>query len=334
MPGSVYRINTNRVKRGKTTKAEVVNAICVLKNAVDCFLNSVHVMYLDACHVADKWVILLCCFMDSNHSVQPIGFSLCQAETKTDWEQFLLALDAAGMKKVTDLVVYSDRNDALVNSVRLVFPSCEWVPCAVHLQRSVQLLWEESYGRLSMKNEKNVVVFNKFMEMFKKACLSTEKRECEKWLREMKQLEEAKCGYHFCWKYLTDINEVFMYHWRYNHMMMRSSNPVESCMSVLKRNLTGKGSPRDETFFNRYRMLIEWVFYCIEKRHNSLSMGKIAVPVCPYKTDDIPTPWIVKEVMKRCHYTFCYESTLTVEPYHNMRNRATEGWKGLFSLPL
>ena len=31
-----------------------------------------------------------------------------------------------------------------------------------------------------MKNEENVVVFNKFMEMFKKACLSTEKRECEK----------------------------------------------------------------------------------------------------------------------------------------------------------
>ena len=110
--------------------------------------------------------------MDCNHSIQPIGFELCQGESNTSWVTFLKALSEAGVGKVKDLVIYSDRNEPILTAVNEVFPDAEWVPCAVHLNRNLQLKWTASHGDLSRTNHDNVVDFNQFVQYYWKACIS------------------------------------------------------------------------------------------------------------------------------------------------------------------
>ena len=104
-----------------------------------------------------------------------------------------------------------------------------------------------------------------------------------------------KCS---CYKFLEQFPEMFMCDWKFNHMMMRSSNPIESCMSVLLRNFNGKGEVREATFFNRYRSLVQWMFQCVEKRRNWTYTAKLCVPVEPRKKEEIMCPWAVKEVIR------------------------------------
>ena len=109
--------------------------------------------------------------------------------------------------------------------------------------------------------------------------------------------EEKKCS---CFKFLEQFPEMFMCDWKYNHMMMRSSNPIESCMSVLLRDFNGKGEVREATFFNHYRSLVQWMFQCKEKIRHWTYTGKLCVPVEPRKKEEIICPWVVKEVTL-CH---------------------------------
>ena len=71
-----------------------------------------------------------------------------------------------------DLVIYSDRNESILTAVNEVFPDAEWVPCAVHLKRNLQLKWTASHGDLSRTNHDNVVDFNQFVQYYWKACIS------------------------------------------------------------------------------------------------------------------------------------------------------------------
>ena len=81
---------------------------------------------------------------------------------------------------------------------------------------------------------------------------------------------------------------------------------LESCMSMLKNDFTGTGSAREASFFNRYRILIEWILLCMHRRTQDLFTGKACLPVEPYKRDDIMSPWVVSEVMRRAHYITMY----------------------------
>ena len=99
--------------------------------------------------------------------------------------------------------------------------------------------------------------------------------------------EDKKCS---CFKYLEQFPEMFMCDWKFNHMMMRSSNPIESCMSVLLRDFNGKGEVREATFFNRYRSLVQWMFQCKEKRRHWTYTGKLCVPMDPRKKEEIICP--------------------------------------------
>ena len=115
-----------------------------------------------------------------------------------------------------------------------------------------------------------------------------------------------------------------MYDWQYNHMMMRSSNPIESCMSVLLRNYNGKGEVREATFFNHYRSLVQWMFQCVEKRRNWTYTAKLCVPVKPRKKEEIMCPWAVKEVIRRGYYAVFYEEKLKVTLCHRNGRELTE----------
>ena len=50
-------------------------------------------------------------------------------------------------------------------------------PCAVHLNRNLQLKWTVSHGDLSRTNHDNVVDFNEFVQYYWKACISETEEE-------------------------------------------------------------------------------------------------------------------------------------------------------------
>ena len=47
------------------------------------FLASTHILYVDACHCEDGWVIMVACFLDGAHHIQPVGFYLCPSERES-----------------------------------------------------------------------------------------------------------------------------------------------------------------------------------------------------------------------------------------------------------
>ena len=59
---------------------------------------------------------------------------------------------------------------------------------------------------------------------------------------------------------------LFMHTWRYNHLMMRTTNPIESCMSSLCRRMSGLGCAREANLFNHYRILVTWMILRMKKR--------------------------------------------------------------------
>ena len=312
------------------TKVEVLIAYCILKNEVDYFRKSVHTLFIDGGHCGDHWKILVASFLDCNHKIQPIGFELCQGESNTSWVTFLEALKVAGIKNVKDLMIYSDCAPAIRPAVGHVFPNAEWVPCAVHVNRELQLRWIANHGELSRDNRENVMDFNQFVGFFWKACISVTEEEKDGWMAKMEDLEkdldsgkreEKSC---LCFKYLKSLPEMLMYRWKFNHLMIRSSNPIESCMSMLKGDVTGTGSAREAGFFNRYRILIEWILICMHSRTDGLFTGKACLPVEPYKREDIMSPWVVSEVMRRAHYITMYKHLFEAVPCHKDGKEITD----------
>ena len=55
--------------------------------------------------------------------------------------------------------------------------------------------------------------------------------------------------------YMRETTGVWMWEFKYNHLMETTSNPVESCMSWIQKDLFGLGNPRDKGLFNSYRLL-------------------------------------------------------------------------------
>ena len=85
---------------------------------------------------------------------------------------------------------------------------------------------------------------------------------------------------------------------------------------LLSGRITGAGSAREAGFFNRYRILVEWILLCIEKRRNTLHTAKTYLPVEPHEREDIMCPWVVREVNRRGHYVTKYERVFEVVPCH------------------
>lgn len=318
-----------RVKREEIT-AEVLIAFCILKNAVDYFRNNIHVLFIDGSHCGDAWKILVASTLDCNHCIQPIGFELCQGESNTSWVAFLEALNLAGVGKVNDLMIYSDCAPAIRTAVCAAFPNAEWSPCAVHVSRNLQKLWNDNHGKLSRQNRENVEVFNEFVGLFWKACLSVTEEEANGWMRMMEELEgeldpelpkSMRCC---CCKFLKTLPELMMHTWKYEHMMIRTSNPIESCMAVLKKNITGAGSAREVGFFSRYRILVEWMLISMERRRNKLYTAKAYITVEPHPREDIMCPWLVKEVNRRGHYVTIYGMAFEVVPCHRDGREITD----------
>lgn len=92
---------------------------------------------------------------------------------------------------------------------------------------------------------------------------------------------------------------------------------------MLKQDITAAGSAREAGFFNRYRILVQWILLCIEKR-NTLHTAKTYLPVEPHERENTMCPWVVREVNRRGHYVTKYETVFEVVPYHKDGKEITE----------
>ena len=340
--GSCVSCDLQHVEYDGTALLEEIGAGVVVGSAVQLFRKSTHVLYLDAYFCSDGWVILLAAFLDGNHHVQPLGFRLCKSESYVSWALFLGMLQEAGIteKKVRDLAVYSDRNPGLLKALDECFPTCEHVPCVVHMERNIQSYWEKQYGELSEENEEGLLAINTFMDYLHSACLSVKKEECDKWLDKMKRLEESYCEViesddseevsHPVYDYVMTAYGIFMWKWRFEHLMERTTNPIESCMNALCKDRYGLGSVRSASFVNRYRMLVMWILERIEERKKLLESSKGVCLLNGTKKDMLFCPWVLKTVVRRGHMVEYYKQSFGVVPVsgHGM-NWEVEDWNGI-----
>ena len=87
-------------------------------------------------------------------------------------------------------------------------------------------------------------------------------------------------------------------------MMMRTTNPIESCMSSLCRRMSGLGCAREANLFNHYRILVTWMILRMKTRE-VLSGGKAVVLLVEGGRTD--GTWIVRHVIMRAHHVQCYK---------------------------
>ena len=327
IPGSLFMQDMLNTERNGICGSDLFGVGAVLSNAVALFKKNVHLLYIDAGFTVDKWVIMLAVFMDSNHHVQPLGFRLCASESYLNWFRFLSMLRDAGVF-VSDLVINSDRHKAIASAVKDVFPEqhqhkrCEHVPCFVHIERNLQEVWNNNHDVLCETATKAIDVFNSIINHFRDACMSVNETECYGHLKCIKELEleykdkdkkTKKKSKHPVYDYIVELNSLFMYSWKNNHMMQMTSNPVESCMSVLCRDLFQNGIIRSSSFFNRYRMLLMWIVVRIKQRDQMLNKRGIKVPLNGDKMS-VYCPWSVNVIVRRGHFVECYKHVLIVHP--------------------
>ena len=313
-PGSLFNTFSIPTLRGGVVKESVVGIGFVLKKAVVEFQNTTHIMYIDACFCSDGWNILLACFIDGNHHIQPLGFRLCHSESYANWYFFLREIWFCGVDRIGDLVVYSDENRAIKSAVRKAFPGCEHCFCFVHLERNIQKKWCTEYGKIDETETESIEALNEFVKCLNGACIATTRRECKEWIERMKccesQFREEDDGETPVSDYVKRRWWLFMHTWRFNHLMVRTTNPIESCMSSLCRRMCGLGCAREANLFNRYRILVTWMILRMKRRRDVLSGGKAVVPVVEggktYGT------WIVRQVIMRAHHVQCYKGWFLV----------------------
>ena len=108
---------------------------------------------------------------------------------------------------------------AIRAAVEVTFPDAEWSPCAVHVSRNLQKLWNDHHGELSRQIRENMEDFNRFVGLFWKACLSVTEEEANEWLAMMEEMEREldggipesqKCC---CCKFLQTLLELMMHRW-------------------------------------------------------------------------------------------------------------------------
>lgn len=329
IPHSIATIESQHGLNEGNVGEVVKGVVVVLGNAVDYFLAGVHRLYIDACFSSDGWNILVACFLDANHRIQPVGFRLGQSESYVDWYMFLRQLYEAGLHAASDLVIYSDRNEAIRSAVERVFPECEHTPCSVHIERNIQDKWNHVYPPLRKDNELGITVLNAMIECYNNACIAIDEEECGDWLERMKTCEVMYSGdddSHPMWDYIVEIDGTRMCKWKFNHLMERTSNPIESCMSALCRDLNGLGKTRAGSFFNRYRMVLCWSLMCMKKRVNWMTYGKGCIPL--NASCVLYCPWVLSTIVKRGHYVECYSSELVVEVGHRSDGTRTISWNG------
>jgi len=174
----------------------------VLAPIVKHFINNTHILYVDACHTAEKWIIMVACFMDGNHCVQPISFYITKGEFTSYWTIFLTKLKLAGITQLSapDLVIYSDQGRGLGKAIEKVFGWCEHTLCAVHRERHFQEEWKKAHGDLSIENIAGIEAFNSIIKYYRNARISGTWDECLRWLNLAATTEVAYCSQHPCRK--------------------------------------------------------------------------------------------------------------------------------------
>ena len=179
-------------------RAEVRGLGTVISKTIVQFLENVHILYVDACHSRAKWVILVACFLDGNHHIQPVGFYICPSERKSYWTVFLHMIKLAGVtqERAPDLVVFSDQDKGLEEAVGTVFPWCEHTPCAVHRERHFQEVWHDAHGKLTIDKVDALRALNQMVICYRKACISVTREECEEWLNKAGMLERNYTAKH------------------------------------------------------------------------------------------------------------------------------------------
>ena len=130
--------------------------------------------------------------------------------------------------------------------------------------------------------------------------------------------------------YMRETTGVWMWEFKYNHLMETTSNPVESCMSWIQKDLFGLGNPRDEGLFNRYRLLLMWIISCDHNR--SIALEKHFAVVQTAAGVKQVTDWALRELTKNGHFVECNSEDFVVERGAPAdRGLGVVNWDGLLS---
>ena len=317
----VYKVHLGEIIRYGSKESEIVSISFASKAIVDLFKENTHILYVDACHTSDHGSILLAVFEDANHKVQPLGFQISPTENQASWDMFLMTLKEAGVD-FDDLVINSDRHEGLLNAIATVFPTAENVSCFVHVERNIQDKWVKTYGVLAEEKKSVVEDFNKYMNFLNCARVSITEEECNGYLKQMELIEMSYSHSDECsvLEYIKEIPSIFMYKWRYNHLMEVTSNPVEICMKELKDERYSLNSCRNEIMFNKFRYLIRWMYDCVEVRFRALNSDMRHSYRESFK---VPCEWVEVYIKRMASYYETYRTDFKVKDANQNRDVTT-----------
>ena len=184
-----YAIHCNAVCIDGVPSLIVKYVSVVIGPIMELFLNSPHILYLDACHTTDGTKCALCVFRDMNGRVQPLAFGVFDTESGFSWEGFLDCLKKGGLEGQSNLVFVCDHASAISKAIRTHFEDAEIVLCSAHTERIITNTWEKEYGRITERSEGELCQLDHVISFFNKAMFALTKKEWRENMDEIKKME-------------------------------------------------------------------------------------------------------------------------------------------------
>ena len=137
------------------------------------FKFSLPLIFLDACHSksAYKGVLLLASTITQNNEIVPLALGIAPVENEFFWSCFLRKLnEALNLNDRKNLVIFSDREKGILNSVNSILPNACHSLCVVHLERNLQSKFKSNFNKIlwPLAKAKSMKEFSLLMEKLKK----------------------------------------------------------------------------------------------------------------------------------------------------------------------
>ncbi len=142
-PNTVARV---LVEQGRFLFSFFCPSICV-----NAFKYSLPLIFLDACHSKSsyKGVLFLASTISQNNEIVPLALGIAPVENECFWSHFIFDLEKAlELSSKTNLVVFSDRDKGILNSVNSILPLAHHSFCVVHLERNIKSKFRTDFGKI------------------------------------------------------------------------------------------------------------------------------------------------------------------------------------------
>lgn len=307
---NLKRLSPDSVIKFTTDNMFVTGITCVIKSALDSFMNNyAPILYVDGSFTVLSAKILGVCFIDANHMLQPVAIHICGEESEADYATLFGTLCQLGLKELDKIIIHSDAHKA-IEGATMIFSEyhveVSHVLCVAHIMKNVA-------NALKDQLPSNPDMYTLFRKYYYYARRAGTREINESWMEKIRELSPIAYDY-------LDKNgrSSFMYTFTEPHYLQDTNNPAECLMSLLKMKDENGQDIRSSNVFAMVHQFVKLTMKRMKERRESLSVSKV-YPDCVHRDDPLFCEFLESYILSLgykveiCGYNYRVIDECTVE---------------------